>query len=123
MGERRKYQAHNENCLQCCLCYLLNQDPKDIINVAQLDYDQQERWFNYINGFLRGSYGKELVQLEDGVMPKVEGIAILEDMKTGVHSLVIDKDDMVLWDPNPEQPIYNETIVRMELVDWNNPKG
>ena len=118
MGERRMYKAHDENCLQCCLCYLLSVDPKDIINVAHLEYDQQDRWFNYINGFLRGSYKQELVQLPEGVMPKVEGIAILEDMETGVHSLIIDKVDRVLWDPNPNSPFYNETIVRLELVEY-----
>lgn len=122
MGERRMYKAHEDNCLQCCLSYILDVDIRDVLDVAKLEYDVQDKWFNYMNGFLRGTYNKEMVQLPEGDMPKEFGIAIVEDMNWGTHSLVIDDNDAVLWDPNPNNPVYTETIVRIELRPYLRDK-
>jgi hypothetical protein len=116
------YKAHDGNCLQCALSYLLDVDLRDIADVQMLDPSVQDEWFDFMNGFLRGTQNKELVQLAEGTMPLVMGIAILEDMNWGTHAVVIDKNDSILWDPNPEAPIYNETVVRLELGEYIRDK-
>lgn len=117
MGERRYYKAHKDNCMQCCLCYLLDVDLQDVLDVAQLPTQCQKEWFNFLNEYLLAKYEKILAPLAEGHMPEEEGIAIVQSIGgKGTHSVVIDKDDNILWDPNPESPVYGETLVRLVLL-------
>lgn len=53
----------------------------------------------------------------DGQIPTENGIALMVSLDgEGTHAVVIDPEDKVIWDPNPENPIYEKTIMRLALL-------
>lgn len=117
MGEPRYYKAHKNNCLQCCLCYLLDLDQDKVLDVSNMPEQFHEHWFKFLNEYLHTNYEKILAPLGPDHLPPEKGIAILESMDgESTHAVVIDKRDKILWDPNPVEAVYGKTIMRMVLL-------
>lgn len=117
MGEPRYYKAHKDNCMQCCLCYLLDVDLDQVFDVSKLPEKMQPHWFQFLNEYLHTNYEKVLVPMAEGHELAGNSIALKQGLNgKDTHAVVIDKDGATIWDPNPEAPIYGETIRRLLLL-------
>jgi hypothetical protein len=117
MGERRYFKAHKGNCLQCCLCYLLDVNPDEVLDVSSMPEKFHSEWFQFVNEYLYTNYEKVLVPMAEGHMPSPEGLAVLESMDgSSTHVVVIDENDKILWDPGTTEQIYGKTLVRLALL-------
>ena len=117
MGQRRMYRAHKDNCLQCCLCYILDVDLTEVLDVSSLPVQMHKEWFNFLNEYLLDNYERVLVPIRGAVCETVEYlIDIRQDHDMNTHAVVTNPEGDILWDPNPTPKIYDKTLVRLVLL-------
>lgn len=117
MGERRMYKAHKDNCMQCCLCYILDVDQDAVLDISSMPPQFHEQWFQFLNDYLLTNYEKILVPMAEGHKISEMGVGLFLGLDgESTHAVVIDGEDNILWDPNPENPVYGELFLRMALI-------
>ncbi|MDB4261302.1 hypothetical protein N9878_00405 [bacterium] len=84
------------------------------MDIASLPPAFQDEWASHLNFHLKHKHGVGLVESTEVVE---FGIAIVKDLVNEVnHAVVVNKNGAHIWDPNPNLPIYGETLMTLVLV-------